>query len=40
VPRDAPAAGRLIRRYDNRKLYDTRERRYVVLGELARIVGQ
>jgi polyhydroxyalkanoate synthesis repressor PhaR len=40
VPRNAPAAGRLIRRYDNRKLYDTRERRYVVLGELARIVGQ
>ena len=40
MPRNAPAAGRLIRRYDNRKLYDTRERRYVVLGELARIVGQ
>jgi len=40
VPRNAPAAGRLIRRYDNRKLYDTRERRYVVLGELARMVGQ
>jgi len=40
VPRNAPAAGRLIRRYDNRKLYDTRERRYVVLGELARMVGR
>jgi len=40
VPRNVPAAGRLIRRYDNRKLYDTRERRYVVLGELARMVGQ
>jgi len=40
VPRNAPAAGRLIRRYDNRKLYDTRQRRYVVLGELARMVGQ
>ncbi len=40
MPRNAPAAGRLIRRYDNRKLYDTRERRYVVLGDLARMVGQ
>src|SRR5213078_4642508 len=36
----AASAGRLIRRYENRKLYDTRERRYVVLGELARMVGQ
>jgi len=35
----APAAGRLIRRYDNRKLYDIRERRYVVLDDLARMVG-
>jgi len=36
----APArAARLIRRYDNRKLYDIRDRRYVVLDELARIVG-
>ena len=40
MPRKPPAAGRLIRRYDNRKLYDTRERRYVVLGDLARMVGQ
>jgi polyhydroxyalkanoate synthesis repressor PhaR len=40
VPRNAPAGGRLIRRYDNRKLYDTRERRYVVLGDLVRMVGQ
>ena len=40
MPRNVPAAGRLIRRYDNRKLYDPRERRYVVLGELARMVGQ
>jgi polyhydroxyalkanoate synthesis repressor PhaR len=37
--RDAPAPGRLIRRYDNRKLYDVRDRRYVVLDELARMVG-
>jgi polyhydroxyalkanoate synthesis repressor PhaR len=37
--RAAPAAGRLIRRYDNRKLYDIRERRYVVLEDLARMVG-
>jgi len=35
----APAAGRLIRRYDNRKLYDIRLRRYVVLHDLARMVG-
>ena len=33
------ASGRLIRRYDNRKLYDMRERRYVVLDDLARMVG-
>lgn len=33
------ASGRLIRRYDNRKLYDIRERRYVVLDDLARMVG-
>jgi polyhydroxyalkanoate synthesis repressor PhaR len=35
----APAPARLIRRYDNRKLYDVRDRRYVVLDDLARIVG-
>ncbi len=33
------APARLIRRYDNRKLYDGRQRRYVVLGDLARMVG-
>jgi len=38
--RAAPAAGRLIRRYDNRKLYDVRERRYVVLDDLARMIGR
>jgi len=37
--RAVPAAGRLVRRYDNRKLYDMRERRYVVLDDLARMVG-
>jgi polyhydroxyalkanoate synthesis repressor PhaR len=37
--RPPPATGRLIRRYDNRKLYDTAGRRYVVLGDLARMVG-
>ncbi|HEY2944605.1 MAG TPA: polyhydroxyalkanoate synthesis regulator DNA-binding domain-containing protein [Vicinamibacteria bacterium] len=40
MPGSAAAARRLIRRYDNRKLYDIRERRYVVLGDLARMVGQ
>jgi polyhydroxyalkanoate synthesis repressor PhaR len=35
----APPAARLIRRYDNRKLYDVRDRRYVVLDDLARMVG-
>ena len=35
----APAPARLIRRYDNRKLYDVRQRRYVVLDDLARMVG-
>jgi len=33
-------AGRLIRRYDNRKLYDTMGRRYVTLEDLARLVGE
>lgn len=32
-------AGRLIKRYDNRKLYDTAGRRYVTLEDLARLVG-
>lgn len=35
----APAPARLIRRYDNRKLYDVRDRRYVALVDLARMVG-
>jgi polyhydroxyalkanoate synthesis repressor PhaR len=35
----AGSAGRLIRRYDNRKLYDTAGRRYVTLEDLARLVG-
>ena len=39
VVKKGAAAGRLIRRYDNRKLYDMRERRYVVLDDLARMVG-
>jgi len=34
------APERLIRRYDNRKLYDAEERRYVTLEELARLVGE
>jgi len=35
----APAPERLIRRYENRKLYDAGARRYVTLEELARLVG-
>lgn len=34
-----PAPERVIKRYDNRKLYDTRERRYVTLEALAAIVA-
>lgn len=37
--RPAGASGRLIRRYENRKLYDTARRRYVTLAELAALVG-
>jgi polyhydroxyalkanoate synthesis repressor PhaR len=33
------AAERLIRRYDNRKLYDAQVRRYVTLEELARLIA-
>lgn len=33
------AGGRLIKRYPNRKLYDTQSRRYVTLQGLARMVG-
>jgi len=36
--RPAPPAGRLIKRYDNRKLYDPGARRYVTIGDLARMV--
>jgi polyhydroxyalkanoate synthesis repressor PhaR len=34
------APERLIRRYDNRKLYDAEARRYVTLEELSRLVGE
>lgn len=37
--RPKPAAARTIRRYGNRKLYDTEKGRYVTLGELARLVA-
>jgi polyhydroxyalkanoate synthesis repressor PhaR len=36
----SPGAERLIRRYDNRKLYDAEARRYVTLEELSRLVGE
>lgn len=36
----APATERIIKRYDNRKLYDSAARRYVTLDELARLVGR
>jgi polyhydroxyalkanoate synthesis repressor PhaR len=35
-PRSGP---RLVKRYENRKLYDTQARRYVTLEHLARLVG-
>ena len=34
----APAARRVIKRYSNRKLYDTRDSRYVTLLEIAELV--
>lgn len=34
-----PAAERVIKRYDNRKLYDSEARRYVTLDALARMIG-
>ena len=37
--RDEPASPRLIRRYGNRKLYDTGTRRYVTLDDVARVVA-
>jgi len=39
APPSAAPAPRLIRRYDNRKLYDPAARRYVTLEDLARMVG-
>lgn len=35
-----PAGDRVIRRYDNRKLYDAQTRRYVTLEELGAMVGR
>ena len=34
----SPAAPRLIKRYDNRKLYDARARRYVAIEDIARLI--
>lgn len=34
-----PAPERLIRRYDNRKLYDVQARRYVTLDDVSRLIG-
>jgi polyhydroxyalkanoate synthesis repressor PhaR len=39
VDKAAPAAERVIKRYDNRKLYDPQARRYVTLGDLAGMVA-
>jgi len=36
----APPGERLIRRYDNRKLYDVAARRYVTVAELSAMVGR
>jgi polyhydroxyalkanoate synthesis repressor PhaR len=38
-PRPVPPPERLIRRYENRKLYDVHARRYVTLDDLARLVA-
>jgi polyhydroxyalkanoate synthesis repressor PhaR len=35
-----PAGERLVRRYGNRKLYDTRARRYATVQDLGRLVAQ
>ena len=35
-----PAGERVVRRYENRKLYDVQGRRYVTLEDLARLVGE
>lgn len=37
-PADAPKARRVIKRYANRKLYDTRESRYVTLQQIAEMI--
>jgi polyhydroxyalkanoate synthesis repressor PhaR len=37
--REAAAQGRLIKRYENRKLYDPAARRYVTIEDLARMVA-
>jgi polyhydroxyalkanoate synthesis repressor PhaR len=39
VPKDEVVAERVIKRYDNRKLYDPQTRRYVTLGDLAGMVA-
>lgn len=36
--RPSPAAPRLIKRYDNRKLYDPSARRYVSIEDIARLI--
>jgi polyhydroxyalkanoate synthesis repressor PhaR len=36
--RPSAAAPRLIKRYDNRKLYDARARRYVAIEDIARLI--
>src|SRR6187397_1579613 len=35
----SPPDPRLIRRYENRKLYDDQARRYVTLDQLSRLIG-
>jgi polyhydroxyalkanoate synthesis repressor PhaR len=37
-PRPRPAPPRLIKRYDNRKLYDAGARRYVTIEDIARLI--
>lgn len=36
----APLGARLIKRYDNRKLYDPGAKRYVTIADLARMIGR
>jgi polyhydroxyalkanoate synthesis repressor PhaR len=40
VKREEPGGERLIKRYENRKLYDTATRAYVTLDELARLIAE